>query len=143
MDYHKLNDVAHCDAFLLPRIDTTLDFPTLFTTLDLASGYYWQVEINSVHQEKTAFSKSKRHFEFNVMPFGLTNALATFQHLMECTIRYPLFNYLDDIIVFSTNFADHFTQLSSVFDCLIAVGLKLKPAKCHFSKTHVRACYIQ
>jgi len=73
VDYRKLNDVTHHDAYPLPRIDSTLDSlagSTLFMTLDLASGY-WQVEVDPAHKEKTAFSKSKGHFEFNVMPFGL------------------------------------------------------------------------
>ena len=75
------------------------------------------------------------------MPFGLTNAPATFQRLMECTLAglsgMHCLIYLDDIIVFSENFADHLTRLSSVFDRLRVVGLKLKPEKCHFAKAHV------
>ena len=143
VDYRKLNNVTHHDAYPLPRIDTTLDSlagSKLFTTLDLASGY-WQVEVDPKHKEKTAFSTSRGHFEFNVMPFGLTNAPATFQRLMECTLAglsgMHCLIYLDDIIVFSANFADHLTRLSSVFDRLRVVGLKLKPEKCHFAKAHV------
>ena len=75
------------------------------------------------------------------MRFGLTNAPATFQRLMECTLAglsgMHCLIYLDDIIVFSASFNDHLTRLSSVFDRLRAAGLKLKPEKCHFTKTHV------
>ena len=143
VDYRKLNNVTHHDANPLPHIDATQDSlagSTLFTTLDLASGY-WQVEVDAEHKEKTAFSTSKGHFEFNVMPFGLTNAPATFQRLMECTLAglsgMHCLIYLDDIIVFSASFNDHLIRLSSVFDRLRAAGLKLKPEKCHFTKTHV------
>ena len=86
VDYRKLNSMTHCDAYPLPRIDTTLDSLcdcSLFTTLDLASGY-WQVEVAESDKEKTAFFTPQGHFEFNVMPFGLTNIPATFQRLMEC-----------------------------------------------------------
>ena len=43
LDYRKLNNVTHKDAYPLPQIDETLD--TLsgaqwFSTLDMASGYY-------------------------------------------------------------------------------------------------------
>ena len=43
IDYRKLNGATHRDAYPLPRIDSTLDSltgSTLFTTLDLASGYW-------------------------------------------------------------------------------------------------------
>ena len=69
------------NAYPLPRIDATLGSltgATLFTTLDLAFGY-WQVEVDSADKEKTAFLTYQGYVEFNVMPFGLTNAPATFQ----------------------------------------------------------------
>ena len=79
IDFRKVNAATHRNAYLLPRIDETLDslaHAALFTTLDLASGY-WQVELDESLKEKTVFSTSAGHYEFNVMPFGLTNALAT------------------------------------------------------------------
>ena len=81
IDFRKVNAATHRDAYPLPRIDETLDslaHAALFTTLDLALGY-WQVELDESSKEKTAFSMSAGHYEFNVMPFGLTNAPATFQ----------------------------------------------------------------
>ena len=42
VDYRKLNSVTHRDAYPLPRFDAILDslsHCSLFTTLDLASGY--------------------------------------------------------------------------------------------------------
>ena len=72
IDFRRVNDVTHKDAYPLPRIDATLESlggSTLFSTLDLASGY-WQVEL-----DKERFSTQNGHYEFNVMPFGLTNAL--------------------------------------------------------------------
>ena len=144
VDYRKVNSVTRQDAYPLPRIDATLDSlagSVFFTTLDLASGY-WQVELDDEAKEKSAFSTQSGHFEFNVMPFGLTNAPATFQRLMECVLAGLVPNecliYLDDIIVFSTSFADHLTRLEAVFQCLQQAGLKLKPSKCHFARKEVK-----
>ena len=57
IDYRKVNQVTHKDAYPLPRIDITLDMlhgSHWFTTLDLLSGY-WQVEMAEADKEKTAF----------------------------------------------------------------------------------------
>ena len=120
VDYRKINAATYHDAYPLPRIDATLDSlagSTLFTTLDLASGY-WQVELEPSDKEKTAFSTPKGHFEFNVMPFGLTNAHATFQRLMKCILAgisgELCLAYLDDIIVFSATFEEHLCRLDTV-----------------------------
>ena len=61
IDYRQLNATTHQDAYPLPRIDVTLESlagSALFTTLDLASGY-WQVEIEEGDKEKTAFHMEK------------------------------------------------------------------------------------
>lgn len=57
VDFRKVNDFTHKDAYSLPCTDTTLD--TLardrwFSTLDLLIGY-WQVEIDEVDREKSSF----------------------------------------------------------------------------------------
>ncbi len=57
VDYHKVNEVTHKDAYPLPRIDDTLDAlrgSQYFSTLDLYSGY-WQVKIDPADIDKTAF----------------------------------------------------------------------------------------
>ena len=143
VDYRKLNSVTHRDAYPLPRIDSTLDTlagAKLFTTLDLASGY-WQVEMEQDDKQKTAFLTTRGHFEFNVMPFGLTNAPPTFQRLMECVLAGlsgdHCLVYLDDIIVFSKTFEEHLQRLRSVLDRLRTAGLKLKLKKCHFAKQQI------
>ena len=69
----------------MPRVEDTLETLSssqLFSTLDLASGY-WQVEEQPNDREKTAFITSEGLYEFNVLPFGLCNGPATFQHLMN------------------------------------------------------------
>ena len=76
IDYRRLNHITKLDVFPLPRIDDTFDQLSgskFFTTLDLASGY-WQVRMDSVSQEKTAFVTYSGLYEFKKMPFGLVNA---------------------------------------------------------------------
>ena len=76
VDYRCLNCVTKMDALPLPRVDDTLDSlaqSQYFTTVDLASGL-WQVQMDSISQEKTAFATYLGLYEFKVMPFGLCNS---------------------------------------------------------------------
>ena len=144
IDFRKLNDVTHKDAYPLPRIDETLESlsgSTLFTTLDLASGY-WQVELEEADKEKTAFSTAEGHFEFNVMPFGLTNAPSSFQRLMSCVLAgltdEQCLIYIDDILVYSANFSEHLVRLRNVLQRIKNAGLRLNVSKCRFAQAKVQ-----
>ena len=110
VDYRRLNPITKLDEFPLPRIDDSLDLLSgmkYFSTLDLATGY-WQVNMSTDSREKTAFVTHKGLYEFSVMPFGLCNTPATFQRLMEVTLRglarCKCVVYLDDILVMGRTF---------------------------------------
>ena len=102
---------------------------TLFTTLDLASGYF-QIIMDDAAKELTAFIVENNLYEFNRMPFGLTNAPSTFQRLMNYVLRTVLGHfalvYLDDIIIYSNTIHDHFDHIEIIFQLLNDAGLKLK-----------------
>ena len=145
IDFRKLNSRTIRDSYNLPRIDDTINTligAKYFTKLDLRSGY-WQVEMEETDKAKTAFTVGNLGFyECNRMAFGLTNAPATFQRLMErCMGAMNLKEcliFLDDILVFSSNFEEHLERLEAVFSRLQQHGLKLKPSKCEFFKNRVQ-----
>ncbi len=68
-----------------------------------------------------------------MMPMGISNAPPSFQHLMELVLRGLHWSicliYLDDIIVYSTEFVLHL----KVFRRFRSAGLKLKPSKFHLA----------
>ena len=143
VDYRHLNERTIKDSYPLPRIDDCLDClsgATWFSTMDLRGGYH-QVAMDERDKDKTTFVTRKGTFCFNVMPFGLCNAPATFQRLMDCTMRglnyVVCLIYLDDIIVFSADVATHLERLGMVLECLRKAGLKLKPNKCSFLQRSV------
>ncbi len=144
VDYRKLNDVTRKDSYPLPRIDDTLEAlagSTLFSTLDLKSGY-WQVQVEEQDREKTAFSLGSGLWQFVAMPFGLCNAPATFERLMEQVLAgLPLMTamiYLDDILVPAKCFSDQISNLRLVLQRLRGAKLKLSPKKCSLFQREVR-----
>jgi len=63
----KLNELIIGDLFPLPNIIDSLDQlgnAKYFSTLDLASGYH-QIPMSKEYKNKTAFSTSHGHYEFN------------------------------------------------------------------------------
>ena len=144
VDYRKVNEVTRKDAYPLLRINDTLETLSdskIFSTLDLASGY-WQVVLTENDRQKTAFCTTEGLYEFKVMPFGLCNAPATFQRLMDIVLTGLQWTsclvYLDDIIVLGRTFTEHLSNLGSVFSRIRDAGLKIKPEKCSFLKEKVK-----
>ena len=71
------------------------------------------------------------------MPFGLTNAPAAFQRFMNDIfsdlLDVHVIIYLDDILVYSNNLAQHKEHVHEVLQRLCKHGLFTQPDKCHFS----------
>ena len=141
VDYRKLNAITENLFFQIPRfsevVDTiSLSQPTVFSVLDLASGF-WQIPLDPKTKHKTAFITRNGIYQFNRLPFGLKNAPMAFSMVMNEVLRginwkYSLV-YIDDIIIFSRSFQEHIDHLDQVFQRLTDANLKLQPAKCLFA----------
>ena len=143
-DWRKLNSVTKKDAMPLPLIVDMIDRHAkarYFSKIDFTSGFY-QVRLVPDAIEKTAFVTPDGHYEWTVMGMGLTNAPATFQRLMHKVLGSLMWKhsmaYMDDLIVFSSNFDEHIRNLAEVFECIQNAGLKMKPSKCAFAKNEIQ-----
>ncbi|KAE9344851.1 hypothetical protein PR003_g8242 [Phytophthora rubi] len=75
IDYRKLNTVTVKDCYPMPLMDDILDVlsgPKLFSTMDIASGY-WNVPLHEDIIAKTAFTCKYDLYEWLVMPFGFVS----------------------------------------------------------------------
>eukprot|EP00798_Chlamydomonas_sp_ICE-L_P029418 gene29418-biopygen5345 len=81
-------------------------------------------------------------YEFNVLPFGLANAPAVFTKVMNDVYRDMIgvfvVVYLDDILIFSSNEADHEDHVRQVLQRLKDNKLYLKREKCRFFQAEVK-----
>jgi hypothetical protein len=108
--------------------------------MDLTSGF-WQLALAEADARKTAFRTRRGLFQWKVMPMGLKNATASFQRMMERVLGPLRFRccliYVDDLIVYSTTWAQHLLDLEDVLAVLEDNGLTCKLKKCEFGRTSV------
>jgi transposase InsO family protein/predicted aspartyl protease len=141
LDYRGLNKGTIKDRYPLPLINETLNRiakAKVITKIDIRDAYNL-IRIKEGDEWKTALRTRYGLYEFLVMPFGLTNAPATFQRYVNDTLR-PYLDvfctaYLDDVLVYSEDPADHENHVKKILGLLEKAGLHAKPQKCEFSRT--------
>lgn len=140
-DYRKVNAVTVPDCFPLPRMEDCVDnlgSARYVSKLDLLKGY-WQVPLTSRASDISAFVTPDSFLQYSVMAFGMRNAPATFQRLINIVLLgVPNCNaYLDDLVVYSTDWAEHVSLLRTVFERLAKASLTLNLAKCEFAQATI------
>jgi len=143
IDYRKLNAITRKNRYPLPRIDELQDRllnAKWFTAIDIRDAYY-RIRMKEGEEWKTAFRTRWGLYEYLVMPFGLTNAPASFQELINDTLREYLDDfvsaYLDDILIFSKTYDEHVQHVRKVLQKLREKALPLKLKKCEFHKHRI------
>jgi len=104
-----------------------------FSTLDLASDYH-QIAMDEKDKNKTAFSTSYEHYEFNRMPFRAEERAGHLSMINERSsgiqgIRCLV--YLDDIVIYGSSLQEHNKRLTEILQRLHE-HLKLQVEKCEF-----------
>ena len=87
----------------------------------------------NIQKLKLLLSPPFGKYQFEAVPFGLAQALADFQQLISIVLQGCsdfAMAYLDDIIIFSENEAEHLKHIEIIFQ-------KLKESKCNFFKKEI------
>src|ERR1700722_139171 len=138
-DYRKLNKITVPDRHSLahiPELIDSLQRAQWFTKLDVRWGYN-NIRIKEGDEYKAAFRTNRGLYEPLVMFFGLCNAPVTFQRMMNEILKEEIASgtvlvYMDDILIFGKDRADHRQQVRRVLDVLRQHKLYLKLEKCEF-----------
>ncbi len=124
IDYRALNKITIKYRYPLPLVPSALEQlrgARIFTKLDLRSAYNL-IRICEGDEWKTAFVTPTGHYEYLVMPYGLVNAPSVFQGYMNEVFRDYLHRfvlvYINDILVYSRNEAEHRLHISEVLQRL-------------------------
>jgi RNase H-like domain found in reverse transcriptase/Reverse transcriptase (RNA-dependent DNA polymerase)/Integrase zinc binding domain/Chromo (CHRromatin Organisation MOdifier) domain len=138
VDYRQLNEETIKNRYPLPLIREMKDRlagAQWFSRLDLPMAF-GHIRIKEGDEWKTAFRTRYGHFEYQVMPMGLTNAPATFQSMIDHTLRPYLdrfaFVYLDDILIYSKTLEEHRQHVRQVLQKLQDAGLSVNQKKSEF-----------
>ena len=142
VNFKKVNSLSKFDAYPMPRIEeiiSRLGPSKYITKLDLCKGY-WQVPLSERSKQYTAFSTPLGLYQFKYLPFGLHGAPATFQRMMDRLLKgkeeYGA-AYMDDLVVFSSEFDEHLEHLKEILETLQEANLTVKPSKCSFAQSKV------
>ena len=142
-DLRALNKATMPSNVRLPEIHECLDRiaqkkPTIFSSLDLRSGYF-QLPIQKESQEKTAFTSLSlgQQYCFNVTSQGLTSAPASFARTMQRIFskqiaKNDLEVYLDDVLAYSKDHKEMLRTLDEALENLAKSGMKINIEKCQF-----------
>ena len=143
VDYRGLNAVTVKNRYPLPLISETLNRLSrakIFTKLDIISAFN-RLRIREGDEPLTAFKTRFGLFEYLVMPFGLCNGPASFQNYINDTLGEWLDDfctaYLDDILIYSYNEAEHEIHVKRILQKLLEAGLQIDITKCAFGVTEV------
>ncbi len=120
---------------LVPAALEELRGARIFSKLNLRSAYNL-VRIRAGDECKTAFITHSGHYEYRIMPYGLSNSPSIFQCFMNEVFREFLHQfvmvYIDDILIYSRNLAEHRHHVTQVLQWLRVHHLYLKLEKCEF-----------
>jgi len=144
VDYRKVNSKIVFDSYPLPTIDQAFEQfsgAVVFSVLDLNSAYF-QIPLTPRSRRITAFCIPFGLFEFNKLPMGVSVGSQGLSRVMDELFADLkdnfVFNYLDDLVIYSRSIEERAQHVRIVLDRLQKAGFTL-----NFDKVTIAATEIQ
>ena len=120
VDYRKVNTKIVFDSYPLPTIDQAfeqLGGASVFSVFDLNSAYF-QIPLSVQSRRVTAFCTPYGLFEFNKLPMGISVGSQGLSRVIDELFADVkgrwVFNFLDDLVVYSASVDEHLTHVREV-----------------------------
>jgi hypothetical protein len=137
-DFRALNSNTVPDAHPLPWVDDILADCAkgkIWSKLDMTNSFF-QTRVHPDDVHLTAVSTPWGLYEWLAMPMGLRNAPPIHQRRVTAALRKYIGKichvYLDDIIIWSENVAEHTEHIRLVLQAMRDARLYFNPKKCEF-----------
>jgi hypothetical protein len=90
---------------------------------------------------KTIFKIRYELYEYTIMSFEFTNASTSCQELINNALKEHLnifvIAYLNDILIYSKNLAEHIQHVKKILNCLNRYDFKVRSKKCSWHKKEI------
>ena len=140
VDMREANEAVQRVKHPMPTVDeliTDLNGATVFSTLDLASGYH-QLELHPESRHITTFTTHVGLRRYKRLMFGINVASEIFQNeIANLLVGAGCKNISDDIIVYGRDAKEHDENLRGVLNRLQDNNAKLNGEKCSFRQHQV------
>ena len=140
VDYRKLNEVTTSDPEPMRTSEylfQQLGQSKFFSKIDRSKGY-WQILVAEEDIFMTAFLTPDGTYEFLRMTFGIKNSGATLARGIREMLSgmSGVESYIDDLIVFSSDWETHLRTLEELLKRLNEANLTARPSKCIFGASN-------
>ena len=143
VNYWGLNNITVKNSYslsLILKLQDWLQGAKIFSKFDISDTYN-QILIKSGEEWKEVMRTCFELYKYLVMSFELTNTPVTFQTYINNILRKHLdvfvVIYLNDILVYSKNEADHKVHVRKVLEVLKKADLQIKSEKSQFHWTEI------
>jgi hypothetical protein len=143
VDYRLLNKKIVFDAFLMPNIEcafANFNKAKILSILDLNSAYY-QIPLSAKSRKATAFCTNFGLFEFTKLPMGISVGCQVLSRVVDSLfgdLKHKfIYNFMDDLVVYSSSFEEHLQHLKEVFARLERAGFTLNQEKLRLAQLEI------
>jgi len=144
VDYRNVNPKIIFDSYPMPTIDQAfeqLDGAVVFSVFDLNSAYY-QIPLSVSSRRVTAFGSPFGLYEFNSLPMGISVGSQGLSRVIDELFAdlkgRSVFNFLDDLVVYSPSMEEHADHVREVLQRLQDAGFTLNPEKVTFAANEIK-----